>query len=289
MTAKLGYQPSFLWRSLIAARPTILEGTAWRIGKGRKVQIFEDRWIGMTNFEKPTCRTNVINPTAKVSDLIDFDAKAWRFDFIRQNFKAHDANRICAMHLSSRLPEDKMLWRHSKNGQFSGKTAYYAIKSKSENAYSRYPSASNSNGAWKKIWQLRILSKIKHFIWKACLNALPTKYKLVEKNIAIDPICAICGEGPETLTHLMLECHEVIPVWLHSPLRIDPSLLSFGLFKNSLWCTMDTSPMDNTELLCITAWCIWTARNKLCFEHKPFNAENVLHELKMHSSSRTAT
>ncbi|KAK6153016.1 hypothetical protein DH2020_012655 [Rehmannia glutinosa] len=154
LNAKLGYQPSFLWRSLLAARPTVLEGMAWRIGNGSNVHVFKYRWIRMTNFERPIRTSNALNPKLKVSELIDFEAKNWRFDFIRQNFNTQDANRICAMHLSGRFSVDRLIWRHSKNGMFSVKTTYYALKRQTETANTNHPSSSTPNGAWKKVWHL---------------------------------------------------------------------------------------------------------------------------------------
>ncbi|KAK6154844.1 hypothetical protein DH2020_009092 [Rehmannia glutinosa] len=188
---------------------------------------------------------------------------------------AHDARRICAMHLSRRLPADKMIWKYFRNGIFWVKTAYYTLKRQTEVTYTNNPSSSSLNEAWKKLWNLRILPKIKHFSWRACLNALPTKDKMLEKNMATDPVCAICGDGTETLNHLILECRETLPVWIYNPIRIDTIKVPFGSYKNFLWCQMNSSPAETVEFICITAWCIWTARNSFYFDHTPFNAEQV--------------
>ena len=34
-------------------------------------------------------------------------------------------------------------------------------------------------GLWNKIWSLESPNKVKHLIWKACKNSLPTKGNLV--------------------------------------------------------------------------------------------------------------
>ncbi|KAK6160267.1 hypothetical protein DH2020_003648 [Rehmannia glutinosa] len=45
MNAKIGHQPSFLWRSILAARRVVEDGMAWRVGNGAIIRIRNDRWI----------------------------------------------------------------------------------------------------------------------------------------------------------------------------------------------------------------------------------------------------
>lgn len=54
MEADIGYKPSYLWKSLMAAKDLVVEGMAWRIGNGKKVLIMHDRWIGMTEAVQTT-------------------------------------------------------------------------------------------------------------------------------------------------------------------------------------------------------------------------------------------
>ena len=41
----MGYRPSYVWRSIIAAKDLIVKGFRWVIGNGEGVHIWEDRWI----------------------------------------------------------------------------------------------------------------------------------------------------------------------------------------------------------------------------------------------------
>jgi hypothetical protein len=45
LQAKVGSRPSFAWRSILAARDLFKEGILWRIGDGKSVAIWKDRWI----------------------------------------------------------------------------------------------------------------------------------------------------------------------------------------------------------------------------------------------------
>lgn len=42
-TASLGYRPSYLWRSILAARPYLLQGLRWWIGNGYTTRVQQDK------------------------------------------------------------------------------------------------------------------------------------------------------------------------------------------------------------------------------------------------------
>lgn len=48
--------------------------------------------------------------------------------------------------------------------------------------------------------------KIKHFLWRAVYQLLPTKEKLSQKGLSIDPICKTCGEASESMKHIFFQC-----------------------------------------------------------------------------------
>ena len=45
MEAQVGKKPSYVWRSLMAAKETIEVGSRWLIENGRKVNIWRDKWL----------------------------------------------------------------------------------------------------------------------------------------------------------------------------------------------------------------------------------------------------
>ena len=45
MEDELRYQPSYVWRSLLATRDVILEGTRWRVGVGTKIEVSSSHWL----------------------------------------------------------------------------------------------------------------------------------------------------------------------------------------------------------------------------------------------------
>ena len=45
LKAKLGSNPSYVWRSIIAAQKLIRSGARWHIGKGDRVNIWSEPWL----------------------------------------------------------------------------------------------------------------------------------------------------------------------------------------------------------------------------------------------------
>ena len=45
LNAKLGYRPSFIWRSILWGRQMLHQGLRWRIGNGEQVKIYNCNWI----------------------------------------------------------------------------------------------------------------------------------------------------------------------------------------------------------------------------------------------------
>jgi hypothetical protein len=45
LEAKLGSKPSYVWRSIFNARGLLVEGLQWRVGDGRSIKIWGEKWL----------------------------------------------------------------------------------------------------------------------------------------------------------------------------------------------------------------------------------------------------
>ena len=68
-----------------------------------------------------------------------------------------------------------------------------------------------SEGLWKLVWKLNCPNKIKHFLWRACKNILPTNFCLASRRVASDSSCNFCGVY-ESLSHALWDCAIVVEV-----------------------------------------------------------------------------
>ena len=109
LEAQLGKNPSYTWRSLVAARGVLNRGLRWNIGNGWKVKIWIDRWI-------PTLNSfMVVRPWPQnaenelVETLLDHNLGRWNTSAVRNNFLPHEAKTILSILISQSLPDDSLV------------------------------------------------------------------------------------------------------------------------------------------------------------------------------------
>ena len=79
--AKLGSNPSFIWRNILASRDLLRKGMQWSIGNGREVNIWKDEW-GVSALLK---RSNA-REVEWVSELIDEEKGVWNLPVLQEIF-----------------------------------------------------------------------------------------------------------------------------------------------------------------------------------------------------------
>lgn len=75
MTAKAGYNPSMIWKSLLEGRKLLVQGLVWHIGNGKKVNLWKDARLPSTYGTKMYSPINNTLPAqASVSKLINTES-----------------------------------------------------------------------------------------------------------------------------------------------------------------------------------------------------------------------
>ena len=130
---------SFVWKSIMAALPTLKSRCCWRVGSRHSIQVLGDKWI-------PNYQTNSIIHSAMedirdalVSELINQELHLWRSDFIMEMFEKEDAEAICRILLSRRYVEDSIVWLPNKKGLFTVKSAYKVTREAACPMCTRFP------------------------------------------------------------------------------------------------------------------------------------------------------
>ncbi|XP_065623699.1 uncharacterized protein LOC136065014 [Quercus suber] len=265
LNSKLGCNPSFAWRSIHGSIEVIKKGTRWRVGNGKLIHIWEDRWM-------PTPSTyKVISPLPHnfddfpmVSALIDPDTKRWNVDLVRRTFLPFEASTILNMPLSFSLPDDKMIWIGNKKGVFTVKSAYYIALSIAEPSLDGECSSGNScSPLWRKMWHLNIPAKVRIFAWRCCMNALPTMQNLRIRGVNTDGYCPVCDQCLEGTSHALFCCdipQSVWGYWENCPIDIVNSSWDFSSLALQLLSKGSTRDLES---FLITAWLIWLNRNQI--------------------------
>ena len=63
-----------------------------------------------------------------------------------------------------------------------------------------------NNMSWSNIWTLNVPNKVKHFIWRACHESLPTKKNLLIRKVTRNSICERCQSEIEDTVHALWGC-----------------------------------------------------------------------------------
>ena len=122
--ANLGSQPSYAWRSIMAAQSIVRRGMHWQVGDGERVHIWRDKWILSPCTYRITTSEKQFPQGPWVKNLIKSDSKEWDDNFIKQTFMPQDADAILSIPLSARRAQDRVVWAENKSGKFFVRSAY---------------------------------------------------------------------------------------------------------------------------------------------------------------------
>jgi exonuclease III len=158
-------------------------------------------------------------------------------------------------------------WSSSKTGLFTVQTAYALLER--ENRGSLNGECSNVQGLrwlWRKTWKLAIPGKIKHFLWRAYHESLPTCFNLHRRKIHKSPLCAICQQEEETTIHALWQCPLARNSWALVRGHVQKIPNQVGEFSGFMqWIFKNFNSNAIAEWAAV-AWSIWNARNKVIFE-----------------------
>ena len=196
-----------------------------------------------------------------VCDLFLPNSKVWNEDLINTMFYPWEASVINSTTLSEGEENDTLVWPLASDGLYSVRTAYRM----QENGVSQEnPSSSSTETAatvWKGVWNIQAPSKIKHFVWQALRDSLPTKPNLRIRNIMVDETCFLCEGGMETVLHSLWYCEQAQTVWKSERSFVD-------LYKKQHRSFMDLFEMVNKEgssfrmaWFATIAWSLWQRQN----------------------------
>lgn len=156
MEAKLGSNPSFIWRSILWGRKILQQGTRWRVGNGNQALVMGSNWIPRPSTFRPIY-TSALPPNTKVSDLIDLDHH-WNLRLIDQHFIKEDAEAIKKITLPRYPQDDELIWHHDKKGQYTVRSGYQAALGLK---FGEIPTSSiGGSHGWSMIWNLNLPRKI---------------------------------------------------------------------------------------------------------------------------------
>ncbi|KAK9988307.1 hypothetical protein SO802_028546 [Lithocarpus litseifolius] len=258
LNAKLGSNPSYAWRSIYNSLEVIRKGTRWRVGNGKRIHIWEDKWLPTPSTHKVISTPRDFDDFPMVSSLIDANSKWWKPDLVKALFLQSEASEILKIPLNLNLPEDSLIWLGNRRGSFLVKSAYYVAK---ELVEFEAACASSSNHLaspfWKKIWHVNAPPKIKIFAWRVCLDALPTMLNLRRRGLNTAGFCQICDKELESISHALFHCNhakQTWSCWSDCPVNLYSPTCDFIDITSQI---MEKGSSSDLGLLLMVTWSIW--------------------------------
>lgn len=261
---------SWVWKGIYAGLEIIKEHYCWEVGDGRRISIWNDRWIPGRN--KLVSSIGSCMALNTVDQLIIHENRTWNVDLLNVLFDNETVRDICKIKIPIK-GEDILRWTPSRNGLFSVKTAYRVINTVGHNP--NYV-AEQLQFPWIRFWRASLPPKFYFSCGKCVHDYLPVRERLARHTTNISYACPLCNIDAETVDHLLLKYQVSKQIWS----AVDPNLAGIigGLtLKN--WIASWFTNTNVQECMIITAgytlWNIWKARCSLVFENVQVQVSGV--------------
>ena len=155
---------------------------------------------------------------------------------------------------------DTFVWLAERNGFYSVKSGYKILCEDQQTGDLDSNIAKAQRRLWKGVWKLKVPGKIKHFLWKAYSNSLPTKVNLMKRTIIQENVCHLCSDHLEDVKHALWGCSKIRQVWQRRFGWTDNSQGAEGSFSDLVQFMQENPKLF--PLFAVTAWIVSHHRNK---------------------------
>ncbi|XP_042939585.1 uncharacterized protein LOC122274630 [Carya illinoinensis] len=115
---------------------------------------------------------------------------------------------------------------------------------------------------WKRLWSMKVAPAVKHFVWRACKEALPTLANLKIRKVVEESLCPICNLEPETSGHALWGCVAARDVWNQRSVKTQKMSFQHDLILK-VWSKLNQKPNTyELEECVVTMRGIWSRRNE---------------------------
>nr|POE51000.1 putative ribonuclease h protein [Quercus suber] len=128
---------------------------------------------------------------------------------------------------------------------------------------------------WKGIWSLQVPHKIKHLLWKAANEAIPTLYNLWRRQVVFSVLCPGCKSACEDTTHALWACPALISVWESDGAMKNLLKYKVSMFADLLELIFSTHGGSVADLFAVMFWLIWEKRNNDRMKERSCTYQNI--------------
>ena len=245
------------------------------MGDGQSIEVNDHRWLNHPPWFRPGADTNL-----KVADLFDHRSRQWNRPLLHTIFLQSTVDDILSIKLGEVHDRDKLLWKETKSGCFSVKTAYQVALRLKQPQNVEHSTAREDKKFWNKMWKLPIPPKVRNFMWRACSDILPTSANLCRRRIPVASTRTICQQHEKTVAHILWECPLARNVWGMIPGQLqkcNSEATNYYILARQL---EEKLTKKDLELWAMVLWSIWNTRNRFHFEKKQSTPSDILQGAK---------
>lgn len=247
----------------MALRPKLLPLLTWQLGDGGTCTVFAQPWFQDATLLVPPSRAD---RHIKVNELLD-ESGNWDIEEIVRllGYRASIIILATVRPPVSTGRQDRLVFTLAKDGSFSVKKAYAILKQGT--APSLVPIQAQTD-LWKSIWAIpNVQPRVRLFLWKILHEGLPLHQTLVSRIARGDPICAVCAESEESMTHMLFHCPFARSCWFTCPTPIMSSQLPPQV-SVIITDILLTAPKEIQGQIVNTMWAVWRCRNDCTYGGK---------------------
>ncbi|WVZ54110.1 hypothetical protein U9M48_004965 [Paspalum notatum var. saurae] len=165
LEAELGSSPSKIWQSILEGKEVLSHWLIRRIGDGETTRIWDMNWLPRDGWLRPV-PCNRTGRHVWVSHLIDSSTCTWNQQMLTAFLTPPDQDVICNMPLSTQRQSDFGHGIMRRAGLF---LMLVHIRERSAAFLESIPGRSDvgrEEKEWAQLWQVKVPSKIKIFLWR---------------------------------------------------------------------------------------------------------------------------
>ena len=110
---------SYAWQSIVKAIPLIKSSMLWRVGDGKQIKIFGERWLPGEEPAKVISPSSSIIVDWTVSMLLDPNGVGWNDQLVDAMFLPFEAQRIKGIPICVASQEDCVVWPKFRSRSYS--------------------------------------------------------------------------------------------------------------------------------------------------------------------------
>ncbi len=253
MEAPLNSRASYAWKSILGARNLIGKGSIWRVGSGHNISIWGSRWLPSTPHNSVISPRPPNSTITLVRHLIAQQSHSWNKEIVTATFLPFEAEIILKIPLSHYRQDDILIWGGTKNGDFAVRSGYHLLLNDSHRADPGPSDTSLLVKAWNTIWSIQVPPKVRHFLWRASHESLPTRQNLHYRHVIDDPICPSCNSKTETTIHIIWLCSISQHVWQSVPWSQKLTRDTYSDFQELLLNCVQTLSLSELQLFAMVS------------------------------------